>query len=102
MCLPMRTALAPSSNAVAPGDLVVGSGPPKIFGILNITEDSFSDGGVHLDPGAAVAASRQLAVDGADVAVTARSGSATVNAPVKDCVIGLAAKSATLEAIVRV
>jgi dihydropteroate synthase type 2 len=40
---------------------------PKIFGILNITEDSFSDGGQHLDPAAAVAAARQLAADGADI-----------------------------------
>jgi dihydropteroate synthase type 2 len=40
---------------------------PKLFGILNITEDSFSDGGRHLDPAAAIAAARQLAADGADV-----------------------------------
>lgn len=40
---------------------------PKIFGILNITEDSFSDGGRHLDPAAAIAAARRLAEDGADV-----------------------------------
>jgi dihydropteroate synthase type 2 len=40
---------------------------PKIFGILNITEDSFSDGGQYLDPAAAVAAARQLALDGADI-----------------------------------
>ena len=39
---------------------------PKIFGILNITEDSFSDGGRHLDPAAALAAARRLAADGAD------------------------------------
>jgi len=40
---------------------------PKIFGILNITEDSFSDGGIHLDPAAALAGGRRLAADGADV-----------------------------------
>lgn len=40
---------------------------PKLFGILNITEDSFSDGGRHLDPAAAIAAARRLAADGADV-----------------------------------
>ena len=39
----------------------------KIFGILNITEDSFSDGGQHLDPAAAVSAARQLAANGADI-----------------------------------
>ena len=40
---------------------------PKLFGIVNITEDSFSDGGRHLDPAAAVSAARQLAAEGADV-----------------------------------
>ena len=40
---------------------------PKIFGILNITEDSFSDGGRHLDPETAIATARFLAADGADV-----------------------------------
>jgi dihydropteroate synthase type 2 len=40
---------------------------PKLFGIVNITEDSFSDGGRHLDPAAAVAEARRLAADGADV-----------------------------------
>ncbi|HWD59331.1 MAG TPA: dihydropteroate synthase [Stellaceae bacterium] len=40
---------------------------PTIFGILNITEDSFSDGGRHLDPASALAAARRLVADGADV-----------------------------------
>lgn len=40
---------------------------PILFGIINITEDSFSDGGRHLDPAAAIAAARQLAAEGADV-----------------------------------
>jgi dihydropteroate synthase type 2 len=40
---------------------------PKLFGILNITEDSFSDGGHHLAPAAALAAAQRLAADGADV-----------------------------------
>lgn len=40
---------------------------PKIFGILNLTEDSFSDGGRYLDPAAAIAKARRLAADGADV-----------------------------------
>jgi dihydropteroate synthase type 2 len=38
-----------------------------IFGILNVTADSFSDGGKYLDPGAAVAQGRALLADGADV-----------------------------------
>jgi dihydropteroate synthase type 2 len=39
----------------------------KIFGILNITEDSFSDGGRYLVPEVAIAHARKLAADGADV-----------------------------------
>lgn len=40
---------------------------PKILGILNITEDSFSDGAKYLAPGAALAHGRALMADGADV-----------------------------------
>ena len=36
---------------------------PKILGILNITEDSFSDGGKFLDPAAALEQARALAKD---------------------------------------
>src|SRR6202789_585367 len=39
----------------------------KILGILNITEDSFSDGGKYLAPGAALAQARALMEGGADV-----------------------------------
>jgi dihydropteroate synthase type 2 len=42
-------------------------GRPTIFGILNITEDSFSDGGRNLDSATAIAAAHRLAADGADV-----------------------------------
>jgi dihydropteroate synthase len=37
------------------------------MGVVNVTPDSFSDGGVHLDPIAAVAAARRMAEDGAAV-----------------------------------
>jgi dihydropteroate synthase type 2 len=40
---------------------------PTLFGIVNITEDSFSDGGRYLDPAAAIAHARALAAAGADV-----------------------------------
>ncbi|HET8592200.1 MAG TPA: dihydropteroate synthase, partial [Solirubrobacterales bacterium] len=39
----------------------------KIMGIVNVTPDSFSDGGEFLDPGAAIAHGRRLATEGADV-----------------------------------
>lgn len=38
---------------------------PRILGILNITSDSFSDGGAYLDPAAAVARAESLSTDGA-------------------------------------
>jgi dihydropteroate synthase len=37
------------------------------MGILNVTPDSFSDGGLHLEPEAAAAAGRQLYEDGAAI-----------------------------------
>ena len=40
---------------------------PQIMGILNVTPDSFSDGGQHFDPGMALAHARQMAKDGADI-----------------------------------
>jgi dihydropteroate synthase type 2 len=40
---------------------------PTIVGIVNITEDSFSDGGLYLDPEAAIAHARALAAAGAEV-----------------------------------
>lgn len=40
---------------------------PKIVGVVNLTEDSFSDGGRYLEPQAAIAHARSLLQDGADV-----------------------------------
>jgi dihydropteroate synthase type 2 len=40
---------------------------PKIFGIVNATADSFSDGGKYLAPDAAIARALKLVADGADV-----------------------------------
>src|SRR5205814_6157739 len=41
--------------------------PPLLVAILNITEDSFSDGGRYLHPAAAIAQARRLAAGGADI-----------------------------------
>ena len=38
-----------------------------VMGIVNVTPDSFSDGGRYLDPAAAVARGRELLAEGADV-----------------------------------
>jgi len=40
---------------------------PRLMGIVNVTPDSFSDGGRWLDPGAAVAHGLQLQAEGADI-----------------------------------
>jgi dihydropteroate synthase len=42
-------------------------GPAKIMGIVNVTPDSFSDGGAFLDADAAIAHGRKLAHEGADI-----------------------------------
>jgi dihydropteroate synthase type 2 len=41
--------------------------PPCLFGIVNITEDSFSDGGRYLDPSDAIAHAHALVAAGAQV-----------------------------------
>ncbi|WBV41902.1 dihydropteroate synthase [Pseudoroseomonas cervicalis] len=40
---------------------------PLVMGILNVTPDSFSNGGQHLDPGAAIAAGHAMLEAGADI-----------------------------------
>jgi len=40
---------------------------PLVMGVLNVTPDSFSDGGRFLDPGAALAHAQQMIADGADL-----------------------------------
>ena len=41
--------------------------PAMIMGILNITPDSFSDGGQFLDPGTAIAHARDMIAAGAEI-----------------------------------
>ena len=40
---------------------------PRVMGIVNVTPDSFSDGGAHFDAGAAIAHGLALAAEGADI-----------------------------------
>jgi dihydropteroate synthase len=42
-------------------------GRPLVMGVLNVTPDSFSDGGLYLDPDRAAAKGMQLVAEGADV-----------------------------------
>jgi dihydropteroate synthase type 2 len=58
------------------------AGSPRIVGIVNITQDSFSDGGRYLDPAAALAHARGLCADGADVIELGPAASHPGSAPV--------------------
>jgi dihydropteroate synthase type 2 len=55
---------------------------PKLVGIVNITADSFSDGGRFLDPAAAIAQARRLAGDGADIVELGAAASNVAAKPV--------------------
>src|ERR671933_387095 len=57
----------PSRGFIAAGALPSAPVRPLVMGVLNVTPDSFSDGGRWLDPGAAVAHGLQLVDEGADV-----------------------------------
>ena len=56
----------------------------RIMGIVNVTPDSFSDGGLYLDPEAAIAHGRELVTEGADIldvgGESTRPGAAEVGA----------------------
>ena len=58
-------------------------GTSAVMGVLNVTPDSFSDGGDHLDPAAAIAAGMQMVEDGAAIldigGESTRPGSAAVS-----------------------
>src|SRR5438552_4874482 len=40
---------------------------PSVMGVVNVTPDSFSDGGLNLDPAAAVATARRMLEEGAAI-----------------------------------
>jgi len=64
----LHAALAAGSalSANALSDLLK-KGRPLVMGVLNVTPDSFSDGGRFLDPQAAMAQAQRLADEGADI-----------------------------------
>ena len=64
------------------GGALLPAGCPLIVGIVNITEDSFSDGGRYLDPATALAHARQLRADGADILELGPAASHPDSAPV--------------------
>ena len=60
---------AGSQQKSAPNVLaeLLGRGRPLVMGILNVTPDSFSDGGRFFEPGKATAHARDMAAQGADI-----------------------------------
>src|SRR5271169_609070 len=62
---------AVSAPSAAPGDGVLAQllakARPLVMGVLNVTPDSFSDGGCFLEPQAAIDHARRLAAEGADI-----------------------------------
>jgi dihydropteroate synthase len=62
----LRPAASPRTVASRWLDLPLGS-RPLIMGILNVTPDSFSDGGAFAEPGAAAERAWRLADEGADI-----------------------------------
>ncbi|CQR75185.1 Dihydropteroate synthase [Sporomusa ovata DSM 2662] len=56
---------------------------PKILGVINITDDSFSDGGLYLDTNKAIEKSLQLMEDGADILDLGAASSNTETKEVK-------------------
>jgi dihydropteroate synthase len=48
-------------------DKTVDLSRPLVMGVLNVTPDSFSDGGRFLDPAAAIAQAQRLVAEGADI-----------------------------------
>ena len=64
-CL-MRNSSFESSNTIGVGDRTLGP-DPVLVGVLNVTPDSFSDGGDFLDPEAAVAHAATMLDEGARI-----------------------------------
>ncbi|WP_033073376.1 dihydropteroate synthase [Sphingopyxis sp. MWB1] len=62
-----RAALAHPRGALQLGDRTIRLAEPQIMGILNITPDSFSDGGKHIDAAAAIDAGFAMGAAGAAI-----------------------------------
>ncbi len=62
-----NAAIQPLKSAPDALSALLGLGRPLVMGILNVTPDSFSDGGQFLDPGAAIAHAAEMVREGADI-----------------------------------
>jgi dihydropteroate synthase len=64
---PKSEAKRGSDTAAHPLARLLNLGRPAVMGVLNVTPDSFSDGGRFFDPERAIGHARALAADGADI-----------------------------------
>src|SRR5205085_11417261 len=75
---------APGSTLTSMGGGPVSEPPFLIMGVVNVTPDSFSDGGLFLDADRAIAHGSELADEGADIldigGESTRPGAAPVDA----------------------
>ncbi len=70
MTLAHRSAVHSDRDATRAPDLLarlLAHGRPLVMGVLNVTPDSFSDGGRFLDPAAAIEQARRMVAEGADI-----------------------------------
>jgi dihydropteroate synthase len=63
----MRPGSSTTRNETQPPERLFALGRPLVMGILNITPDSFSDGGQFFDPASALAQARRMIAEGADI-----------------------------------
>lgn len=75
---------------------LLGSAAPWVMGVVNVTPDSFTDGGRFVEPEAAVAHARALAADGADLLDVGGESTAPGSAP-----LGGEAELARVEPVIR-
>jgi dihydropteroate synthase len=68
---PQSGAMTPGNsttrNETQPPERLLAARRPLVMGILNVTPDSFSDGGQFFDPAAALAQARRMIAEGADI-----------------------------------
>ena len=62
-----RSERRPAFLGLARGRRLDLSSSPSVMGVVNVTPDSFSDGGLYLDAGAAIAHGFELEAQGADI-----------------------------------
>ncbi len=110
--MPVRETLSRSmarDHRIACRDRILDlSGPPRIMGILNVTPDSFSDGGQYPSAGEAILRGIEMAGEGADIidvgGESSRPGAARIGeeeelARVIPVIRGLAGKTRVLRAV---